>query len=101
MKPKKSPIETQKQKKLFLIELRRIVDKHHPLVRLTEVVDWGALEEAFDKPYHPETGRPGISTRLMVSLHYLKYAYNLSDESVVAKWVENPTWQYLSGMSHL
>jgi len=100
MKPKKPPIETRRQKELFLVELRRIVDKHHPLVRLTEVVDWGALEEVFGKTYHPETGRPGISTRLMVSLHYLKYAYNLSDESVVAKWVENPYWQYLSGMRY-
>jgi IS5 family transposase len=34
----------------------------------------------------------------MVSLHYLKYAYNLSDESTVSTWVENPYRQYLSGM---
>ena len=34
----------------------------------------------------------------MVSLHYLKYMYNLSDEDVVAEWVENPYWQHLSGM---
>jgi IS5 family transposase len=34
----------------------------------------------------------------MVALHYLKYTYNLSDEDVVATWVENPYWQYFSGM---
>jgi len=34
----------------------------------------------------------------MVSLHYLKYTHNLSDEDVVAGWVENPYWQYMSGM---
>ncbi len=34
----------------------------------------------------------------MVSLHYLKYTFNLSDDDVVAGWVENPYWQYLSGM---
>jgi IS5 family transposase len=28
----------------------------------------------------------------------LKYTFNLSDEDVVAGWVENPYWQYLSGM---
>ena len=34
--------------------------------------------------------RPGISTRLMVALHYLKYQQDLSDEDVVVLWVENP-----------
>jgi len=98
MKPKKAPIETQKQKELFKIELERIIDRHHPLVRLSGIVNWNHLEEVFGATYHPDTGRPGISTRLMVSLHYLKYAYNLSDEAVVEGWVENPYWQYLSGM---
>jgi IS5 family transposase len=36
----------------------------------------------------------------MVSLHYLKYTHDLSDEAVVRGWVENPYWQYLSGMEH-
>jgi len=35
---------------------------------------------------------------LIVALHYLKYTYKLSDEDVVATWVENPYWQYFSGM---
>ncbi len=100
MKPKKAPVETQKQKELFRVELGRIVDKQHPFVRLSQVVDWNHLEEVFGATYHPDTGRPGISTRLMVSLHYLKYAYNLSDEAVVEGWVENPYWQVLSGMKY-
>ncbi len=80
MKPKKSPIETQKQKELFRVELVKITDKSHPLVKLSEVVDWDHLDQIFGRSYHPETGRPGISTRLMVSLHYLKYAFNLGKE---------------------
>jgi hypothetical protein len=28
--------------------------------------------------------------RLMVTLHYLKYTHNLSDEDFVSGWVENP-----------
>ena len=36
----------------------------------------------------------------MVSLHYLKYTYNLSDEETVARWVENPYWQHFSGPQH-
>ena len=34
----------------------------------------------------------------MVSLQYLKYVYDLSDEGVLELWVENPYWQHLSGM---
>jgi IS5 family transposase len=33
----------------------------------------------------------------MVALHYLKYQHDLSDEDVVAVWVENPYWQHFSG----
>jgi IS5 family transposase len=34
---------------------------------------------------------------LLVGLHYLKSLYNVSDEVVVASWVENPYWQYFCG----
>jgi IS5 family transposase len=34
----------------------------------------------------------------MVGLHYLKRTFDLSDEAVVARWVENPYWQYFCGM---
>jgi IS5 family transposase len=46
---------------------------------------------------HRNPQEPGIPTRLMVALHYLKYTLDLSDEQVVRGWVENPYWQYLSG----
>jgi IS5 family transposase len=39
-------------------------------------------------------GRPRLPMRLMVSLLYLKHAYRLSDEELVAHWVENVVWQY-------
>ena len=95
MKPKKPPIETQKQKELFRVELVKIIDRHHPLAKLSEVVDWEHLDQVFRVTYHLETGlsatgRPGISTRWMVSLHSLKYTFNLSNEAVVEGWVENP-----------
>ncbi len=32
-----------------------------------------------------------------MALHRLKYQYNLSDEAVVARRVENPYWQHFSG----
>ena len=33
----------------------------------------------------------------MVGLHYLKYLFDESGESVVAKFVENPYWQHFCG----
>ena len=75
-----------------------MVDHWHGLVKLDKAVDWDRLDDLFGEDYCPDYGRPAISTRLMVSLQYLKYTYNLSDDDVVAGWVENPYWQYLSGM---
>jgi IS5 family transposase len=97
MKPKKSPLE-EKQGRMFRVELSQLVDPDHGLVKLAGVVDWARLDELFGSTYCPENGRPGISTRLMVALQYLKFMHDLSDDEVVSAWVENPYWQYLSGM---
>ena len=97
MKPKKSPQENR-QRDLFRVELARIVDSSHGLVKLANAVDWDRLDELFGSTYCPDNGRPAVSTRLMVALHYLKYTFNLSDEDVVEGWVENPYWQLFSGM---
>ena len=61
--------------------------------------DWKAFDEKFGVGY-AEEGRPAVETRLMVALNYLKWTYDLSDEDVVAGWVENPYWQYLSGRQY-
>jgi len=97
MKPNKSPVKNR-QGDLFRIELSRIIDAGHGLVKLSKVVGWQRLEALFGATYCLDNGRPGVSTRLMVALHYLKYTHNLSDEEVVDAWVENPYWQYFSGM---
>jgi len=99
MKPKKSA-NKERQQELFRVELIRIINRSHSLIKLAAVVDWEELEKAFGTTYCPDNGRPAISTRLMVALHYLKYTHNLSDDDVVAGWVENPYWQYFSGMKY-
>ena len=43
-------------------------------------------------------GRPKLAMRLMISLLYLKHAFNLSDEELVVRWSENVLWQFFSGM---
>jgi IS5 family transposase len=97
MKPKKSS-QNDRQMDLFRSQLSRIINSNHGLVKLARIVEWDRLDDLFGSTYCPDNGRPGVSTRLMVALHYLKYTYNLSDEDVVATWVENPYWQYFSGM---
>jgi IS5 family transposase len=99
MKPKKSAIQ-DRQQELFRVELSRIIDHGHSLIKLAAVVEWDQLEKVFGETYCPDNGRAAISTRLMVALHYLKYTHNLSDDDVVAGWVENPYWQYFSGMKY-
>src|ERR1700690_1537792 len=95
MRPKREP--EQPQRELFQGELGQLIDMNHPLVRLCLCIEWASFEQALGATYHPTHGAPGINTRLMVALHYLKYQHDLSDESVVAHWVENPYWQHFSG----
>lgn len=61
---------------------------------------WNELNERFGALYTEKEGRPGIATRLMVGLQYLKHTYNLSDEAVVERWVENPYWQHFCGVEY-
>jgi IS5 family transposase len=81
---------------LFRERLEVIIDPHHALVRLAGLVPWSHFDEAFGRFYRP-IGRPAKPTRLMVGLHYLKHVHDLSDEEVVARWVENPYWQFFCG----
>lgn len=79
------------------VRLALIVSHEHPLYRLAEAIDWTRFETEFGLLYAEAVGRPGLPTRLMVGLHYLKYLFDESDESVVAKFVENPYWQFFCG----
>jgi transposase, IS5 family len=88
------------QEELFRIRLERLVDEGNPLVKLAQTISWAELEDSLGKMYSPGMGRPAKPTRLMIGLHYLKYTYNLSDEEVVYRWVENPYWQFFCGMEY-
>jgi transposase, IS5 family len=86
---------------LFRARLSQQLDPRHPLVRLAGLLDWEVFEARFGPLYHPHVGRPGIPIRLMVGLSYLQHTFGLSDEEVVARWVENPYWQYFCGFDYL
>ena len=68
---------------------------------IAERIDWRQFDAAIDDCYAEELGRPGVSTRLMVGLIFLKHTFNESDESVVTRWVENPYWQFFFGCQYM
>jgi IS5 family transposase len=82
------------------VRLALLVSHEHPLYRLAEAIDWTRFESELGPLYAEAVGRPGLPTRLMVGLHYLKYLFDESDESVVEKWVENPYWQFFCGRTY-
>ena len=86
---------------LFRSQLSQMLNMSHPLVRLSERMNWAKLEADIDVIYSNGAGQPPLPTRLLVGLHYLKYTFNESDESVVERWVENPYWQYFCGFEYL
>lgn len=85
---------------LFRLRLDQFIDMNHELVVLADKIDWSAFENEFGTYYIDKKGRPGAPTRLMVGLHYLKYAFEESDESVLSEFVENPYWQYFCGFEY-
>lgn len=94
MKPKKQ--RDVGQQDLFRSRLDQIINLNHPLAKLACLVDWDRLEAQFGS-YYANEGRAAVPIRLMIGLHLLKHIYALSDESVCARWEENPYFQYFCG----
>ena len=90
----------QSQEELFKSRLDQLLDRRHPLFRLSKAIEWEYFEEEFGRFYTEKKGRPGKPIRLLVGLHYLKNAYDASDESCVERFLENPYWQFFCGFEH-
>jgi len=88
--------ETSEQD-LFRSRLDQIIDIKHALVKLGQAIDWRFLEERFGAVYTDRPGQPPLPTRLMAGLAILKHTYDLSDEALCDRWVENPYFQYFCG----
>lgn len=99
MKPKPQP-ETG-QLELFQAHFDQLLNLDHPLCVLAGKIDWQRLDAIFADCYCPDTGAPAKAIRLLVGLHYLKHAFNESDESLIERWVENPYWQYFCGFESM
>ena len=95
-----------------------MIDLRRPLAVLLEEVPLGMLEESLRPLFELRdrkgrqffaddlvginlqitgagvcnAGRPRLPIRLQVSMLYLKYAYNVSDQELVVRWTENVQW---------
>ena len=110
----------------FRARLDQMIDLRHPLVVLAGRMPWGQIEATLAPAFGRKNrsgqeipgsdlfgttleiagagvsaaGRPRLPIRRMAALLYLKYAFNLSDEELVARWSENVVWQYFSGQDY-
>ena len=94
MKPKSRGPE---QDDLLRPRLTDMIDMRHELVKLAALIDWAFFEEEWAGFFPSHTGRPATPPRLVAGLLYLQHTYRLSDEAVVARWVENPYYQHFCG----
>ena len=107
----------------FRNRLDQMIDLRHPLAVLANRMPWQEIEASLAHHFARQVragkkiedsdlfgateviagagvskaGRPRLPTRLMVALLYLKHAFNESDEDLIQRWGETPTWQYFSG----
>jgi len=94
MKHRSRPPE---QDDLLRPRLVDLIDLRHVLVKLTALIDWDVFERKWSGFFPSTTGRPATPPRLVAGLLYLQHAYRLSDEAVVARWIENPYYQHFTG----
>lgn len=119
-------LDEQIQADFFAYPIAKMIKSNHPLVVLASRLPWDDIEDALKPSLARQSregrisvitdllgthqvitgagvgaaGRPRLATRLMVSLLYLKHAFNLSDEELAERWSENVVWQHFSGMTH-
>ena len=84
------------QLNVFQIPLISVINMDHELVILAQRIDWKSVDKEFSI-YYPYMGRQAVPVRKMVGSMILKQMYNLGDETFVARWIENPYWQYFCG----
>jgi IS5 family transposase len=94
MKHRLRPLE---QDDLLRPRLVDLIDLRHELVKLAALIDWEVFDREWAGFFPSGKGRPATEPRLVAGLLYLQHAYRLSDEAVVARWVETPYYQHFTG----
>lgn len=85
-------IPKQPQLNMYKTVLVNFINLNHELCQLAEKINWDGLESDL-APYYSEIGRPAVPVRKIVGMLLLKQIYNLSDEAVISRWMENPYWR--------
>ena len=89
-----------KQPQLFDSEFNAILHPKHKIKLLADAIDWSFFENAFE-PLYAQTGRPAHPIRVMVGCLMLKRLDHLGDETLMERWIENPTMQYFTGFDFM
>lgn len=109
----------------FRARIDHMIDLRHPLTVLASRMPWQEIEARVAQVFSRKgragvampdldlfgeqvqraavssnAGRPRVPLRTMISLLYLKHAFNESDEGVVARWADTPRWQFFSGCAY-
>jgi IS5 family transposase len=109
----------------FRARIDHMIDLRHPLAVLSSRMPWQQIEASVSHLFmrkarvgvampdldlfgeapavlgrKSNAGRPRVPLRIMIALLYLKHAFNESDEGVVERWGETPTWQFFSGQAY-
>ena len=79
-------------------DLETMLDTHHVLYRLANLIDWQMFEDSFSQLFSDKRGRCAKPIRLMVGLLMLKHLRDVSDEQLVEQFKENAYYQYFCGM---
>ncbi len=95
----KGKTESNPQLNIYLVPLVNVINMKHALVDLSHKIDWTSIEKEF-MVYYSGTGRPAVPVRKIIGSILLKRIYNLSDEAFIARWIENPYWQYFCGETY-
>ncbi len=82
---------------MFRSRLDQIINLKHELVKLSKAVSWSFVEAKCGAVYADGPGMPPLPTRLMAGLAILKFTFDLSDEELCARWIENPYFQFFCG----
>ena len=109
----------------FRSRIDQMIDLRHPLAVLASRMPWQQIEASVSHLFvrkaragvtmpdldlfgeapavvgrKSNAGRPRVPLRIMISLLYLKHAFNESDEGVVQRWRDTPRWQYFSSLAY-
>jgi len=79
-------------------DLETMLNPKNSLFNLANLIDWQGFEDLFSPLYCKNNGRKAKPIRLMTGLLILKHLRNVSDETVVEQFSENPYYQYFCGL---